>query len=121
MSAKHSLLDSRYLQEIYGDDQSFLRIIFETFLEDSLITWEKIYKAIEDSHFKQVEELIHQIKPSFAIVGLTQLYSKVKDFENLVKSNANKAVLLEKFQALNEEVKQAKIDIEEELNHIQSE
>lgn len=121
MSAKHPVLDSDYLQEIYGGDQSIMQIMFETFLEDSLSTWEEIYQAIQDDNFQKVAELSHRVKPSFSMVGFTQLYPKIQAFESLAKTGSNKTVLLASFQALNEEVKQVKKVIEEELNSMNPE
>lgn len=50
----HPLLDAKYLQDIYGDDQYILQIMIKTFLEDSLSTWNEIALAIEKQDFQKV-------------------------------------------------------------------
>jgi HPt (histidine-containing phosphotransfer) domain-containing protein len=114
----YPLLDANYLQEIYGGDQSILQIIFETFLEDSLNTWDEISLAIENQDFQKVGALTHQIKPSFSMVGLTHLYPKIKAFEDLSKSNPAKEILLANYLRLDSEVKEAKGVIEVILSEI---
>ncbi|MEA5460791.1 Hpt domain-containing protein [Arcicella sp. LKC2W] len=104
----HPLLDAKYLQEIYGGDQSILQIMFETFLEDSLTTWDEISLAIENQDFQKVGALTHQVKPSFSMVGLTHLHSKIKTLEDLSKNNPNKENVLTCYQLLDTEVKEAK-------------
>lgn len=118
MSATNPLIDTNYLQEIYGGDQTILQIMFETFLEDSLSTWSEIALAIENYDLQQVAALTHQVKPSFSMVGLRYLHPKIQAFEDLAKNNAEKEIILAHFQNLDNEVKQAKKVIEDELSRI---
>ena len=115
----HPLLDANYLEEIYGGDQSILQIMFETFLEDSLTTWEEIAIAIESEDFQKVAALAHQIKPSFSMVGLTHFHPKIKVFEELSKVNPSKQVLLAHYLRLDVEVKEAKEVVEIVLSKLE--
>lgn len=115
MDNNQSFLDTTYLQEIYGGDSSILQIMFETFLEDSLITWKEILSAIKNEDFKKVAELTHQVKPSFAMVGLTKLHSDVKDFESFTKANPKKEIILNNYLILDSQINEAKEIIELEI------
>lgn len=104
----HPLLDAKYLQEIYGDDQYILQIMIETFLEDSLSTWNEIAMAIEKQDFQKVAELSHQVKPSFSMVGLTHFHAKIKAFEDLSKNNPTKEILQINYLEIDAQVTEAK-------------
>lgn len=114
----HPLLDAKYLQEIYGDDQYILQIMIETFLEDSLSTWNEIALAIEKQDFQKVAELSHQVKPSFSMVGLTHFHSKIKAFENLSKNNPKKEILQKNYIEIDTQVTEAKKVLETILSEM---
>ena len=109
------LINSQYLEEIYGDDMSIVQIMFESFLEDIIPTWEKILDAINTKDFKQVSEMTHQVKPSFSMVGLPFLHPKIQALELYAKEMPDFEILLSKYQSLSIDVKQAQLVIEEEL------
>lgn len=112
------LINVQYLDEIYGDDLSIIQIMFESFLEDSMPIWEKIFEEINGQNFKQVSEMIHQIKPSFSMVGLSFLHPKIQDFELNAKENPKLNELLSKYRSLSIEINEAKLVIEEELKKL---
>jgi HPt (histidine-containing phosphotransfer) domain-containing protein len=112
------LLNSEYLQEIYGDDLSIVQIMFESFLEDSLSTWEEILVEIHSKNFDRVCEMAHQIKPSFSMVGLTFLHPKVQEFELYAKANPNYDELLSKYNSLSVDIEKAKLVVEEDLQRV---
>ena len=114
----HPLLDAKYLQEIYGDDQYILQIMIETFLEDSLSTWNEIALAIEKQDFQKVAELSHQVKPSFSMVGLTHFHSKIKAFEDLSKNNPKKEILQKNYIEIDTQVTEAKKVLETILSEM---
>lgn len=109
------LIDAKYLEEIYGDDTSIVQIMFESFLEDALPTWEKILAAINTKDFKHVSELTHQIKPFFSMVGFPYLHPKVQELELYAKQMPDFETLLSKYQSLSIDVKQVQMIIEQEL------
>ena len=114
----NALIDTQYLEEIYGDDVTIVQIMFQSFLEDSIPIWEKILYAINAKDFKQVSEMTHQIKPSFSMVGLPFLHPKIQELELYAKGTADYKELLSKYQSLSIDVKQAQFVIEEELKKI---
>ena len=112
------LINTLYLEEIYGDDLSIIQIMFESFLEDSIPVWEKISEAINSQNFKQVSEMTHQIKPSFSMVGLPFLHPKIQDFELYAKESPDLKQLSSKYQSLSIEINEAKLVITEELKKL---
>lgn len=95
MSQDLTLVDTKHLQELYGEDKEILSIIFESFLEDSLLIWNQIGTLIELNNFNEAGQKIHQIKPNFSMVGLTGIYPLIQEFERVVKDagGADKAGL----------------------------
>ena len=118
MFTYHSALNSQYLQEIYDDDLSIVQIMFESFLEDSMTTWDEILPDIESKDFQKVGEKAHQIKPSFSMVGLTFLHPKIQAFELYAKSVVDESHLIKLYHELDIEIKQTKLIIEDELRRI---
>lgn len=114
----HALINAKYLDEIYGDDLSIIQIMFESFLEDSIPIWEKILEVINSQNFLQVSEMIHQIKPSFSMVGFPFLHPKIHHLEMYAKEKPDLHELLIKYQNLSIEVNQAKLVIEEEVKKL---
>jgi HPt (histidine-containing phosphotransfer) domain-containing protein len=112
------LINTQYLEEMYGDDISIIQIMFESFLEDSIPIWEKVLDAINNNDFKQVSEMTHQIKPSFSMVGFPFLHPKIQELELYAKENPDYSKLLSKYQSLSIDVKQAQFVIEEELKKL---
>ncbi len=85
MSQELTSIDSKHLQELYGEDKEILSIIFESFLEDSLVIWNSIGGLLESGSLTEAGQKIHQIKPNFSMVGLTGIYPLIQDFERQVK------------------------------------
>jgi uncharacterized protein YaaW (UPF0174 family) len=55
MFAYNPLLNSDYLQEIYGEDLTIVQIMFESFLDDNIPIWEKISEEINNKNYKRLE------------------------------------------------------------------
>lgn len=86
MSLDLTAIDSKHLQELYGEDKEILSIIFESFLEDSLLIWNDVGLQIDKSNLTEAGQKIHQIKPNFSMVGLTSIYPLIQEFEREVKN-----------------------------------
>lgn len=118
MFAFNPLLNTNYLNEIYGNDLTIVQIIFESFLDDNIPIWEEILGKINSKNYKQVSDMTHQIKPSFSMVGLTYLHPKIQEFEIFTKENPEENELLVKYNNLTVEINQAKTIIKDELNRL---
>jgi polyhydroxyalkanoate synthesis regulator protein len=112
------ILNTQYLQEIYGDDLGIIQIMFESFLEDNIPIWKGISEKINEKSFKEVGDMAHQIKPSFSMVGLNFLHPKIQHFEQSAKTNPDKQELLSQYDSLDVEINHAKLVIKEELKRM---
>lgn len=112
------LLNTNYLQEIYGDDLGIVQIMFESFLEDNIPIWEEISEKIDERNFKEVGDMAHQIKPSFSMVGLNFLHPKIQKFELSAKTNPDRNELLAQYDSLAVEINHAKLVIKDDLKRM---
>lgn len=113
-------LDADYINEIYGGDLSIVQIMFASFLEDSIPVWDEIQDKIISTNYAEVGRLAHQIKPSFAMVGLTFLHPKIQAFEAFAKSGPAQGELLKQYQQIAVDVNHAKLVIEEDLKRMEA-
>jgi HPt (histidine-containing phosphotransfer) domain-containing protein len=77
-----------YLQEIYGDDTEYALDMFSTFLEIIDGEFDKLHAAIRTSDKLEVKRMVHKIKPTFSMVGLTELTELFSDLEPRVKEQS---------------------------------
>lgn len=118
MFAFNPLLNSDYLREMYGDDLTIVQIMFESFLEDNIPIWERVIDELKNKKFKEVGQMVHQIKPTFSMVGLTFLHPKIQDFELSAKTNQDEKMLLAKYENLAIEINHAKLVIIDDLKRL---
>jgi polyhydroxyalkanoate synthesis regulator protein len=112
------LLNTQYLQEIYGDDLDVVQMMFESFLEENIPIWDGISEKINEKNFKEVGEMAHQIKPSFSMVGLNFLHPKIQRFELSAKTNPDSKELLAQYDSLAVEINHAKLVIKDDLKRM---
>ena len=83
------MIDYTRLQQIYGDDKSYIAEMFETFLEDALPDFALIPDFISGQDWKGLAQLIHKIKPSLGMVGLSDLEEQMNRIEFQAKTTPN--------------------------------
>ena len=98
------VLDINYLDQVYGDDASIIHLIFDAFLTDSLPRWHSLKTAIDNEDLTEAASIIHGLKPSFTMAGLTWLRPKVEDLEKAIKGRENTAFLQSSYQHLSEQL-----------------
>ncbi|GAB2644320.1 hypothetical protein GCM10027035_43190 [Emticicia sediminis] len=118
MFAFNPILNSDYIREMYGDDLTIVQIMFESFLEDNIPIWERVIDELNNKNFKEVGQMVHQIKPTFSMVGLTFLHPKIQDFELSAKTNQDEKMLLAKYENLAIEINHAKLVIIDDLKRL---
>lgn len=74
-------LDSSYLNIIYGDDLEYAKEIFELFLQDTGKEMSKLVASMQASSHSTVYQIAHRIKPTLAMVGLTNASKIVQAIE----------------------------------------
>jgi hypothetical protein len=77
-------LDVTYLSQVYGDDASIVQIIFEAFISDSLPRWQGLLTVLENEDLIEAASIVHGIKPSFTMAGLTKIRPKVEELETAI-------------------------------------
>ncbi len=115
----HEALDHHSLKRTYGDDYDHALDMFSTFEEmiDDEINLLSAYLKNEDLH--AFKKQAHKIKPTFSMVGLTQLTTQMERLENLAleKPIAQVRVLLTEFIT---RLKILRPYVQSELNHLKS-
>ncbi|SEI99342.1 Hpt domain-containing protein [Dyadobacter koreensis] len=116
-------LDVNYLTQIYGDDASIVQIIFEAFLSDSLPRWKSLKSLIEDENIAEAASVVHGIKPSFTMAGLTGIRLKVEALERDIHDEVETKEIVAHYLRINEDVERIIPILEEEaekLGHLAS-
>lgn len=98
-------LDVEYLLKFYGEDLDYAADMFDTFLDYTLSEYSKWKEIIHREDTEEVRKLTHKIKPTFAMVGLSDLRDRLARIEELASEEGN-------FK----EIKILRAEIETELN-----
>lgn len=107
-------LDVNYLTNIYGDDASIVHIIFEAFLSDSLPRWKSLKGLIEDEDITEAASVVHGIKPSFTMAGLTRIRGKVEELERDIHNEKDKEDIMAHYLEIDKDVESIIPILEEE-------
>lgn len=97
-------LDVNYLNQVYGDDASIVQIIFEAFLTDSLPRWQGLLSILEREDSIEAASIVHGIKPSFTMAGLTMIRPKVEELEAAIHAENPTPDLIAHYHRISEEV-----------------
>jgi len=98
------LLDIKYLNQVYGEDAMIIHLIFDAFLSDSLPRWESLRLAIDNEDLVQSASILHGLKPSFTMAGITWFRPKIEEFEKAVKDKSDITVLKNLYSDLSDEL-----------------
>lgn len=101
----HADLDTAYLQRIYGDDKEIIVLLFKAFLSDSVEKWKLLKPVIDNNDFAEAASIIHTIKPSFLMAGISVLKPAVMDLEVMIKAKNKPESILVAHAALDVEIK----------------
>jgi hypothetical protein len=97
----NAALDHAYIDQAYGDDPVILYMIFDAFLSDSMPRWRALENALEIDDKKEAASIVHGLKPSFTMTGLTGIRPRVELLERAIKDNETADVLLDMYMAIN--------------------
>jgi len=98
------LLDVAYLDQVYGEDPSIIHLIFEAFLSDSVPRWISLENSIDTRDLAQAASIVHGLKPSFTMAGVTWLRPKIEDLERAIKAEVETSVLQQYYAEISEEL-----------------
>ena len=81
-SRLHVNLD--YLFEFSNNDRLFVLDIIDTFLLEAPAKSEHLEQALRDDDWKNVYKIVHNLKPNFMMLGMTEQHEKAIQIENLI-------------------------------------
>jgi len=87
------VLDIKYLNQVYGEDPSIIHLILDAFLSDSMPRWHSLKNALEGGNYEESASIVHGLKPSFTMAGLTAIRPKVEKLETAIKGGVDVAEL----------------------------
>ena len=84
---KIEYLDDGLMQSFYGDDIEYAYTIFETFLVVVDDEMDLLASKIQRAEWEDIQKQAHKLKPTFSMVGLPEITSKMEVLEK--KANTN--------------------------------
>lgn len=100
----NSALDLAYIDQAYGEDPVILHMIFDAFLSDSVPRWQSLQGALLSGDLKESASIVHGLKPSFTMTGLTFIRPKVEVLEKAIKDEQPSEELLEMYERISAEI-----------------
>jgi PAS domain S-box-containing protein len=85
----NTAFDFSYLRSVSGNNEDFIREMIQTFIQTIPPILNDMERSLEEKDWVRLSRLAHQIKPSFALMGMTELRSKLLQIEENAKSNQN--------------------------------
>lgn len=74
--------DLSTLKAMCGDDPKFMHDFIQLFIDTTPPYLEEIERARKDSDWLTVGEVLHKIKPTIELFGMTHILGEVKEAEN---------------------------------------
>lgn len=112
-------INEAYLVDFYQGDEAFEREMFEIFLKNTPKEIEKLKDFLDNGNLHGVYEIAHKIKPTFKMVGLGQIESKIGKLEKLAHVYSEEKLLayFQKIEPLlNQAIETAKERIAKKTN-----
>jgi len=75
-------LNSAFLEELFEGDTIYAETVFEDFLKDIPVYWERVENAFNGKNLPVLGTSIHTCKTLFGYVGFTDLQDLCQQFEN---------------------------------------
>lgn len=108
-------LNRACLNELYGDDKDYAADMFQTFLLEVVPDFDTLIELINNSDWESLAKAAHKLKPTLAMVGLTDLEKRMFDFEDKVRQSPEKENLLAIWKGIFEDIRQSLPIIQQEL------
>jgi HPt (histidine-containing phosphotransfer) domain-containing protein len=75
-------LNSSFLEELFEGDTKYAEAVFEDFLKDLPVYWERVETAYHNRNLPILGTSVHTCKTLFGYVGFTDLQELCQQFEN---------------------------------------
>jgi len=113
----NSNLDGEYLREAYGEDLEYAEEMFRLFLREYPAEISHLMRCHRRENISDLAGQVHKMKPTFQMVGLTDITKRFQEFENQLKGEFSTSALSE-LTNLVDELPQRISVVEEELVNI---
>lgn len=111
-------LDLNYIDQVYGDDPVILYMIFDAFLSDSVPRWHSLENALRAEDLREAGSIVHGLKPSFTMAGLTWIRPKVEVLEKAIKDKETSEELMDRYKQISTELNELLPIIEKESERL---
>jgi hypothetical protein len=88
-------LNSSFLAELFEGDTIYAETVFEDFLRDLPVYWERVEAAYSNKNLPVLGTTVHTCKTLFGYVGFTDLQELCQQFENKCSVNSVEELRLE--------------------------
>lgn len=106
------LYDLSYLKKVSNDNQEFIDEMVQTFVQTIPHSLDQLEAALRQSDWLKVSRLVHQIKPSLALMGIHALKDSAVILEETFKLEAPPSVgTIESLKKFNEVLRQTVNDL----------
>ena len=110
-------LNSAFLEELFEGDTIYAETVFEDFLRDLPVYWERVDTAFNGRNLPALGTCIHTCKTLFGYVGFTDLQELCQQFENKCSVNTVEELKLD-YILLTQRQEKAKYIIEKEYTRL---
>jgi HPt (histidine-containing phosphotransfer) domain-containing protein len=80
-------LNASFLEELFEGDTNYAETVFEDFLRDLPVYWQRVDSAFSNGDLPALGTCIHTCKTLFGYVGFTDLQESCQQFENKCSVN----------------------------------
>ena len=110
-------LNAAFLAELFDGDTTYAETVFEDFLRDLPVYWQRVDVAFENENLPVLGTCVHTCKTLFGYVGFTDLQELCQQFEN--KCSVNRMdELRDEYHLLTGRKEKAQRIIEKEYNRL---
>ncbi|MBO6585670.1 MAG: Hpt domain-containing protein [Gracilimonas sp.] len=106
-------IDLSYLENITGGDNEVMVEMIDLMLSETPKHIDKIKKAHQEEHWKELGAESHKLKPMFLYVGLTALNEIAQDLEKFGKETIN----LKSIPGLIDQLEQGYLEVVDDLKN----
>lgn len=113
-------LNRACLNELYGDDKEYAADMFHTFLTEVVPDFNTLKTLIQSEKRESLAKLVHKLKPTLGMVGLTELEKRMFDFEDKIRQPSETEELLRIWKNIYEDINHSLPAIRNELAKLQA-
>jgi len=110
-------LNGAFLAELFEGDTIYAETVFEDFLRDLPVYWQRVETAFNNGNLPVLGTSIHTCKTLFGYVGFTDLQELCQQFENKCSVNSRQELQVD-YDLLSKRKESAQHIIEKEYNRL---